>query len=391
MRLLFLSRWFPYPANNGSKLRIYSLLRRLAQTHQVHLISFIEPGESVDGKDILEKVCQSVELVLRKPYNPSSQRALLGFANLTPRWLVDTYSPEMAEKISRKVSQTHFDLVIASQTDTAIYRKSFGSVPAIFEEAEVGVFYERYRKATSYGRRLRSGLTWAKHVRFLRGLTGQYQACTVVSEQEQRILQQAIHDRAPVVVIPNAVDLEDYAAVSVDPEPGTLIFTGSFQYAPNYAAMAWFTQQVLPQVMGGFPGVRLVITGDPAGRSFPGTLPVEQAGYVEDIRPLVAGAWASLAPIFEGGGTRLKILESMALKTPVVATSKGAEGLNLADGKEILIADTAQEYANSLLSLLENPEKRRSIAQNAYECIRNQYNWAVIMPSFLAICNSIAR
>jgi glycosyltransferase involved in cell wall biosynthesis len=165
--------------------------------------------------------------------------------------------------------------------------------------------------------------------------------------------------------------------------PSTLIFTGAFTYEPNYEAMVWFLEEVFPLVRAKIPEVQLTITGKHANKPLPSLEYVTLTGFVDDIRPLVARSWVSIVPIWTGGGTRLKILEAMALHTPVVATSKGAEGLDAVIGEDLFVADTAVEFANTLITLLQDEACRQKVAQNAYEFVGQKFNWPVIAPRFL--------
>jgi glycosyltransferase involved in cell wall biosynthesis len=398
MQILFLSRWFPYPPHNGSKLRILNLLRALALRHQVTLISFNDQPEKEVDVTGLASICRAVHAIPWRAYNPNSGRARLGFFNTTPRFIVDTFSPEMKSCIEAVLAHGRTDLIIASQIDMAAYAAAsaaagaatVGRIPALFEEAEVGTLYEQFSLAHSLKDKARFGLTWAKHRRYLRQTLGRFQLCTVVSGQEKELLATAVSPHTPIEIIPNCINLDDYADVPGTAVPDTLIFTGAFTYHPNYEAMCWFLQHVFPLVRAQRPHVQLTITGNHANLPLPATENVTLAGFVDDVRPLVANAWASLVPIWTGGGTRLKILEAMALGTPVIATSKGAEGLDAESGKHLLLADTAADFAAAVLQLLQNPTLRHTLSQNATHFVAERYNWAVVAPYFLEVVERAA-
>jgi glycosyltransferase involved in cell wall biosynthesis len=385
MRILFLSRWFPYPASNGSKIRIYNLVRGLTGQHEVGLISFVDGSEK--GSDISEfsRLCCQVKTVPLKSFDPNSRMARLGFLSSTPRWAVDTFSEEMKVSILQALSTGGFDAVIASQVDMAVYARYFNGIPALFEEVEVGVLYEAFAHAPSKSKRFRSGLTWSKHRRYLARLLSCFQACTVVSDREKELLSTAVPGFENVHVIPNCVRLEDYTGIEAVKDAKTLIFTGALSYGPNYDAMLWFLQEIFPLVQAEVPDVRLLITGDPGGRLLPPAGNVELTGFVEEIAPLVASSTVSLVPIRHGGGTRLKILEAMALRTPVVSTSKGAEGLDVHQNENILLADTGEAFAEAVVCLLKNPHLGQRIAEGAYNLVRMKYDWDQVMQHFLKI------
>lgn len=390
MRILFLSAWFPFPTNNGSKLRIYNLLRALAQEHSISLISFADqPGINPDAPEI-RRLCAEVHLVPVRYFDPSSLAARLGFFSLKPRSVVDTFSPEMAERIQQTLRAGSYDLIIASQTRMAGYAPYFAGIPALFEEMEVGIIYEEYAAAQTLRHRLRYGLTWAKHRHYLRGLLPAFQASTVASEQEAQFFRQNIATNGErIEVIPNCLDVAACRPFFAEPQPNTLIYTGSFSYFPNHEAMLWFIDQVLPLIAAEVPDVALTITGNRAERPLPPSPHVHHIGFVDDVRPHVANAWISLAPIWTGGGTRLKILEAMALRTPVVATSKGAEGIAAEPGRHLLIADTPQAFATAVLRLLGDPALRRALAENAHQLVSERYDWTAVTPHFLNLVNSI--
>ncbi|MBN1371966.1 MAG: glycosyltransferase [Anaerolineaceae bacterium] len=387
MNILFLSRWFPFPATNGSKLRIYNLLCGLSAAHRVTLVSFYEPAEGAPDAAGLADLCQRVETVPWREYQPSSLRSLAALFNPTPRSVVDTFSPQMAKTIQTVLREGSFDLVIASQTDMAAYQPYFGPVPALLEEVETGIIYQEYIQSKGLSR-LRSDLTWWKQRRYLRRLLPRFAACTVVSAQEAVLIRAAAPGVRQVEVIPNGFDLQAARQVQGDPQPDTLIYCGSFRYFANHEAMLWFVTEVFPLVRAQVPAAHLTITGDTAGRGFPVVEGVHLAGHVLDVRPLVVSSWLSLAPLRVGGGTRLKILESFALRTPVVATSKGAEGLAAHSGRHLLIADEPVDFAAQVVSLLRDLSLRQSLVEQAFRLVEEQYDWAVILPRFLALVES---
>jgi len=387
-RILFISRWYPDPPVNGSKLRILNLLRILASRHEVTLVSMTEPGEPAQSRT-LAAICRNVHTVTRKPFEMGSAQARLAFFSPRPRFVVDTWSDTLADLLRELVESERFDAVIASQFDTAVYAECFSGLPALFEELELGVMHGQYASAQGGARRLRSSLTWSKHRRYLGGLLRNFAACTVASEAERKLLQRSVPGFNAIEVVPNGVRLSDYRGVVARPEPGRLIFTGAFTYRANYDAASWFVGAVYPRIRERFPDARLTITGDHAGLPLPPAPEVTLTGFVPDIRPLIAGAWVSVVPMRQGGGTRLKILEAMALGTPVVATRKGAEGLDAEPGRHLLIADDPDEFAAATAHLLAEPELRSYLADNARKLLESRYDWPQIAPRFLDLVDDV--
>jgi glycosyltransferase involved in cell wall biosynthesis len=383
MNILFLSRWFPYPTNNGSKLRIYNLLRGLGQHHAVTLLSFADQPDVSPEVPEVQSICSEVHVVPWKEFDPHSLRARLGFFSLKPRSIIDTFSSEMAQEITDLLGHQKYDLLIASQLQMAAYAPYFGNVPALFEELEIGLSYEDMLRASDWKRRLRHAFTWFKLRRYLSQLLQAFRVVTVVSEQEKELVRQHFPRLQDVLVIPNCMNMDDYENVRAEPKPNTLIFTGSFRYHTNYEAMLWFVGNVFPLVLQKVPDANLIITGDHANLPLPSMRNVTLAGYVDDIKSLIASCTVALAPLWSGGGTRLKILEAMAIGTPVVATSKGAEGLDAKPGKHLFVADEPEKFAEAVVQILSEPEVRQRLAASGNELVRAKYDWGGVMPEFL--------
>ena len=384
MRILFLSNWFPFPPDNGSKLRIFNLISGLAKLHEITLLSFSDDIHRTNLKE-LHKICKSVHVLPTRKYDAGSRRAVLGLLGRKPRVLADRFVPEMDQMIQKEISTGAYDLVIASQIYMADYLFNSARIPAIFEEAEVGVFTDAVQDAENLVRKTRNQLTLSKLKSYFQALLPKFAFSTVVSETEKELLQNLVPEYLATEVIPNGVDLASYQDVSETPRPRHLIYTGALTFSPNYDAMEWFTGRVLPFVQEAVPGVQLTITGDHADNLFPGDQNVNLVGYVDDIRPLIASSWISIAPIFTGGGTRLKILEAFGLQTPVIATAKGAEGLDVQHEKQLLIADTAESFTRETIRLLNDAGLRQELVSNAYQLVIEKYDWSVIMPKFLSL------
>lgn len=391
MRILFLSRWYPYPANNGSKLRIINILRGLSRVHEIDLVSFYDPAEGQPDLNGLGDICQNVQFVPWHEFDPTSLRSIRGFFSFMPRSILDTYSPEMSRTLHARMGVEKFDLIIASQIDMAVYAIELTGVPILLEEAELGVYAQKAQQTPGLKERFRHNLTWWKYRRYARFLFSKIAAATVVSQHEKDLLQSAVPEARKVVIIPNSMQLRDYEGISSEVTPDSLIYTGSFRYDVNYEAMMWFVQEVFPLVQAQSPQTRLIITGDPAGKQLPAARNLVQTDAVPDVRPWLAAARVALAPLQTGGGTRLKILEAMALHTPVVATSKGVEGLEAQSGVHLLVADEPRDFANAVLRLLREDSLHQQLAAAGFDLVRQKYNWDAVLPDLLRLAEETAR
>lgn len=386
MKILFLSRWFPYPADNGSKLRIYNLLKQLARNHSVDLISFANEDMREAHLSGLHDICRKVEWVHYRPFQPGRMRALLGFFSWKPRNVVDTFNEEMCAKVSAAICSEAYDVIIASQIDMAGYANRQPVPVRILEEMEITTIYDQYKHQPDFMKRLRARLTLMKLSNYLDRLFKDFDGITVVSELERQNLLDAVPENQKIVVVPNGVDVTHLSGDFGQPQPDTLVYNGALTYEANFDAVEYFLREIFPLIRAKSPEVKLYITGSTKNVPLE-KLPAQQGviftGYLPDVRSRVAETWLNVVPLRIGGGTRLKILESMALGTPVVSTSKGAEGLNVHPGEDILIADSPEAFANAVLRLLNNAALRARLSSAGRRTVASCYDWGSIGRSFI--------
>lgn len=378
MRILFLSRWYPYPPDNGSKIRIFNLIKYLSTVNEVDLISFTEEKLSAERISAMERLCRRVNTVPYQPFRGSSLKSMLGYFSMNPRSTLDTFSPEMKWQVDQAVELHGYDVVIASQIDMATYSGHLRGVAKIFEEIELTNLYEQPHQQTRLYKRTMKKLTWWKYARYARGLIGAHDCCTVVSEIEKKRVQEIAPGYQEVYLIPNGVDLDHYQGEFGLPEANRLIYSGALTYSANFDAVSFFLQEIFPIILEKQPQIKLYITGKVDGALLERLPKMDQVvftGYVEDIRPWIAQSWASIVPLRVGGGTRIKILESLALGTPVVTTSKGVEGLNLKPGRDLLVADAPKSFAAEVLQLMQDRSMRQALAKAGRAAIERQYDW----------------
>jgi polysaccharide biosynthesis protein PslH len=310
VRILFLSRWYPFPPDNGSKIRILNVLRQLSRRHEVTLLAFHDQADRVDATTLgaLREYCRDVRAFPFRDYCPNRLGAIAGLLSLQPRSLVDTFSRGLAEAMNDELRTGGFDLVIASEFATLPYAITQRYTPVVLEDLELTVFHEAMERAAAPAQRLRARLTWLKLRSYLRSALPHLAACTVVSEKERALLRAVSPDYDRVTVLPNAVDVASYADVAATPRPNTLIFAGALTYRANYDAIEHFLRAIQPLVLHDEPGAVLRVTGGYRGidlSELPPSPAVEYTGYVDDVRPVIAESWVSVVPLRVGGGTRL--------------------------------------------------------------------------------------
>jgi polysaccharide biosynthesis protein PslH len=389
VRFLFLSSWYPFPAKNGSELRILNLLAALAERHEVTLLALREMEGRDSGGEPIPGV--RVRTVPRRPYRPGSLRALSGLVRPVPRSLVDTYVPALGGLIREELAGAEYDLVIASEMGMSAYHPMFVDMPSIFEDVELGIYRSQGEQATNFLSRWRHVLSWIKLGAYLRRVVPRFSASTVVSQEERNHLEGILRHGHRIEIVPNGIRLQDYEDVETKGgDVPTLIYTGAMSYIANFDAMCWFVAKIFPVIKQAIPSARLLITGNPGERSLPRHDGVELTGQVADIRPLVASADVSVVPLRLGGGTRLKVLEAMALGTAVVSTRKGAEGLAVAANTHLLVEDAPKAFAEAVVRLLRDKGLRRELTANARRLVAEKYDWPVILPTFVHLAEEVA-
>ncbi len=378
MRILFLSRWYPYPIDNGAKIRIFYLLKYLAEQHDVDLLAFSDEPVDAKRREALLSYCREVRVFPYKKFQPTNLKALTGYFSKVPRAYLDTYSPQVDVAVRHLAQKHHYDVVIASQIDMALYGLLVPDAVKIFEEIEITTIYDRYHKQTGKLARFRAGLTWRKLSRFIDYLLGQYQAGTVVSENEAELVRSVLTNDHAIAVIPNGFEVDQDIGQGVTKEPYSMIYSGALSYSANFDAVAYFLAEIFPRIRREYPQAKLYITGKLDGvpiETLPQQEGVEFTGYVEDIQAKVAGSKVCVVPLRVGGGTRLKVLEALALGTPIVSTSKGVEGLDVSNGIELLISDDPQGFAHAVGRLFDDGELYEKLAHHGRALVEAHYNW----------------
>jgi polysaccharide biosynthesis protein PslH len=388
MRILFLSTWFPYPPIHGSKIRAYHLLQGLAQRHEVGVLSFADGGIQPEWIAELEKTCKWVKVVKRDPFYHDPAKSILGFLSPRPSAVVSSYSIEMEAAVQKEAAAWRPECVVAQAFVTVPYALKLEGVAHVYDMDNVMAQYleDAYRKASGVKDRARKWLAWKKFRNYEQQTCRNFELCTVVTQRERRwMIENYGLAGNQVGVVPNGTLIAAPAVEEVKVRSGSLIYNGSLTYQANFEAMDYFLRDIFPTIVAQRPDVSLAITGSTEGVALdrlPQDNRVVFTGFVDNVRDLVAQSCVCVAPILTGGGTRLKILEAMAQGTPVVSTSKGAEGLDVEHEKHLLIADNADEFAHQTLRLLNNADLRQTLVQNARMLVAEQYNWESIQNHF---------
>lgn len=393
MRILALTSWWPEPADNGIKLRIRHLLRALARNHEIHLIALVHDGIGATQRQEIDQMCASAMALSAPQVNPRHRDVVASLWHTQPASVRVRWSPQFSALVNERTAMLKPDVVLSIELATAVYASSIPGVVRVLDDPEL-VGLSAWHRAPSPSGKLRAWLTWYKQCAYVRYLLRSFDACSVVSEAELRLVRRLASAHTLLALIPNGADVGEDRSNWSAPQPDTLIYPGSLTYSANLDAMHYFLRDIFPRIRHERPGVRLRITGRAGPEhlaAFPSLEGVDVVGFVPDVRAEVARSWCEVVPLREGSGTRLKVLEALALGTPVVSTSKGIEGLALEHDRHVLVADTPESFATATLRLLEQPELRTRLAIEGRRRVADMYNWRVIGERMNDLIHEVAK
>ncbi|MGB7340631.1 MAG: glycosyltransferase [Phototrophicaceae bacterium] len=390
MRILIVTASLPYPLASGGAIRVFGILKGLqAAGHQLTLLSFADNDFSDTPLiDICEKI-----VTVTPPTRSKLDRVLTLLT--TSRADIETrfHSNEFVTQLITLLQKDSFDLVqfeaIESATYLPLVREHFPQVKICFDtfNAEADLQRVIYEIDSQEPKRfLQAMYSWMQSIRierYERDLCRLSDLVIAVSQEDQAILSR-YRDDDKTVVLSSGIFVDDYAETNetVNLQHPAIVFTGKMDYRPNVDAMLWFTDAILPRL----PDAHLTIVGQkphPRIQHLPQQSNISLTGWVDTIPPYLYATDVYIAPLRMGGGTRLKILEAMASRCAIVATSIAAAGLNDAVKAAMVIADDEVDFANAIQILLDNPTKRAELGQQAQRMVKQHYDWSVLIPQLL--------
>ncbi len=368
MKVLFVCPFFPWPLNSGGKIRTFHLIRALSRTHEIHLRALVEPGVGREGQRLLANSCADIKLFERSPPGPVMRWS----RPKLERWF---HSPSLREALAQDLARGEFDLV---HLDELLLVRTLPAAPG------VPVVQHHHKLDTVLYRSLSGGLHRQFDLWKLRRLESEsarrFRSHLVCGEHDAEILRKR-YGELDFCVAPSGFDPE-YFKPSDPPALRTrnrILFLGTLSYGPNVDAIERF-MRVFPKLREAHPSVVFDIVGGDANRAIHALHghEVNVIGSVRDVRPYLEGAALLVVPLRIGGGTRLKIVEALAMGCPVVSTRIGAEGLDLDDREHLRLVDGDAELVESILELLGDPEAAVAMAERGRERVREAYTWEVL-------------
>jgi glycosyltransferase involved in cell wall biosynthesis len=384
VRLLWLTPEAPEPGGAGGAIRSYHQLRGLAE-RGVELVVVAPAYEhQARGASALADIGVELRLVSRLQSKAvdaaravASSPRLLATAARAPwlGWQAAAFWTRLRSSVSSAFAAGPFDAAVIEHDFAIAWANELPAalpVGLVFHNA-YWTYYEGTggHLAALEARRFRTHV--ARH-------GGRLSRGWAVSEPDRAEIREVL-PRLAVDVVPNGVDAGRLAQVTGEPEPGRLLFTGTLDYAPNADAVRWFSDEVLPLVRARRPDARLTVVGrnPPADvRALDRDGAVEVTGWVDDLAPYQRAAAVTVAPLRSGGGTKLKVLEALAAGRPLVATPIAAEGIDITDGRHLLVRDDAAGFAEAVVELLDDRDRAGALAAAGRELVAQRYDWSVL-------------
>ncbi len=415
-RILILTPQLPVPpqsftgTSQGTTIRNFNLIAGLAKRHTVDLLSFrtSQSGDLARQEDesqaILRRYCRQIVTEL-PPVRTLRRRAWDTLTTALPDMALRLDAPAMHLRLSALLTAdgTGYDVIQVEGIEMAPYglaalRWRQGKAPLlVFDDHNAEYVLQQRAFSTDVRRPARwvaaaySWVQWQKLTRYERGICRSADRVVAVSDADRTALLR-LAPGLEVTVVPNGVDLDFYRPDAVAPAPElglhALVFTGKMDYRPNVDAVTWFADAVLPLIQARVPDVRFYIVGQQphakvqALADRPG---ITITGRVPDTRPYIAGAGVYVVPLRIGGGTRLKVLEAMAMGQGMVSTRLGCDGFQFVDGHEVRFADEPADFADATVALLHDRAQAAVLGQAARRHVEAHFGWDAIVPALEAL------
>jgi polysaccharide biosynthesis protein PslH len=396
MRILFLTETVPFPLDSGGRIKTFHTLRILSQEHEVHCHAFIRNEAQRAYERELQSCCQTLTLHLKQRSNLDEAKSwLAGYASGTPFLVRRHFDPAVLIHLKAVIAERHFDTVYCDHLSMLEYGRRL-SLPIIHDAHNVEFEIVRRHAATERlsVRRGLAALEWRMLRRYERKHYPRCQLIYSVSDIDAEAIRHLCARQDGVAVVPISVDVDGVAQVSPTRAGPELLFVGGLHWPPNADAVQYFIDDIFPTVRAHIPAAHLTIVGrtDVPGRR--GRQPVDGvtfAGHVPDIEPYFHRSRAMVVPLRSGSGMRVKILDSLARGMPTVTTSIGCEGIGATAGQHLLVADTVETFAASVVRLLTDDTLAMRLSRCGRDLVHSHYSEAAVGRQTLAVLNRHRR
>jgi len=401
MNILFLSTRSPYPLISGHSLRTYHILKGAAQNHNVTFVTFVQLPEhelKKENLDHLKSFCKAVypfEIPADLSRITLAKMLFLNLFSSLPFVAQKYDAPLMRQKIREIIQTEHIDLVHVDLLPLTAYINEFEHLPKILVNHNVESIrlYRWFRTEPNPVKKAYLGIQWLKLRSFERSAMNKFDGCVVVSGIDKELLLK-MGVRSKLFVVPNGTNTKFFTPHNGKVVENSVLWIGHMDVHTNKDAVLYFWKDIYPILKRKYPEVKMTFVGTAPPKEIAAASKldghVRATGFVGDIRPYIDEAAVMVVPIRIGSGTRLKILDAMAMGKAIVSTSVGCEGLNVNDGKDIVIADDPENFAVKTIELLKSADKRVNLEKNALELAKT-YDWDLITQRQEAVYRDVMR
>lgn len=392
MRILWVKADRLLPVQNGGNIRSYHIARHLAERHQFTFFSYYggqkDPGYE---SELAKEFPGSVALCTGKAGLDSWRRAMdyaLHLPKAAPYAISRFRDPQVAGQLSEWFRQQAFDLVVCDFLDAAVNFPEALTIPTVLfqHNVESEIWSRHADNRSGWVRKMAYQLEFSKMQRYEQSAVRHFHHVIAVSENDRRLMSQWMN-ASHISVVPTGVDLRKFSAdLAHTAEQPVVMFVGAMDWMPNVDAVEYFCREIWPTVLARVPGARFRVVGRnpvPRVREL-ATENVEVTGLVPSVIEHLREAAVVVVPLRVGGGTRLKIYEAMAMGRAVVSTTVGAEGLDVRPGEDIVLADDAAKFSESVTTLLLNVAERQRY-EKAAAATAAQFDWPAVSAKFEAV------
>jgi len=385
MKILMLTPYLPYPPSSGGQVRTYNLLKYLSRNNQITLISLYKFAQEKKYLKPLQKFCREIYLCQR-PENPWQLKNIFGaiFSN-KPFLIVRNYSDEAYTVLKKLLSTRSYD-VIHAETFYIMPHLPQTKIPTVLVEQTIEYkVYQHFVASLPFFFRPFFYLDIMKLIRWERYYWRKAKLVATVSQADRQEIKK-LEPQINPVIIPNGAGDEMLTLKLADKNLNNpkLLFLGNFFWLQNVEAAHYLIGQIYPQLKKKLNSFELIIAGQNARNKLPllkkNNLKIIdiKTDDISAVKRLYQQATLFVSPIYGPGGTRLKILAAMASGLPIVSSATGIAGLDLQAGKEVLLAETVEEFVDRIVEILKKPAEFKQIQKNAYYLVREKYNWQKI-------------
>jgi glycosyltransferase involved in cell wall biosynthesis len=388
MKLLWVYSDFLHPTTRGGQIRTLETLKVLHRRHEVHYAGLWNP-RFPEGPERAKEYASFVYPVRRKVTEKTSPAFLLqlakGLVSEMPVAVFRHQSDEMRETVDRLLREHSFDHVVCDFLSSAPHFSDLSRAVLFQHNVEAMIWKRHVEQAGSAARRFYFRRQARLMLEYERQVCRSVKSVIAVSGADAKTMQE-LYGVSRVNAVPTGVDVAFFTPPA-EAQPATdLVFVGSMDWMPNVDGVVWFVHEVLPLIRKKIPDCSLDVVGRTPGREVTelaeGDSRIRITGTVPDVRPWLWESKVAIVPLRIGGGTRLKIYEAMAAKTAVVSTTIGAEGLDIAPGENILIADEPEAFAEACVRLIGGEAERRRLAAAAWQHVEAKHSWEAAAGEF---------